>query len=215
MKIVSVITGDIIGSTLGNDSQRRKMLDVVEGSLDEIQNELVFRMQLEFFRGDAFQILIEKPEKALLVAVLLRAALSGNTPKDNLYMWDARMAIGVGGVKYRTDSLAKSNGDAFVYSGRTLDEMGNERLAIKTHWVPMNDEFAVSTPFADDLISQWTRVQANVIYDYLLYDVTQGQIARKKGMSPQNVSKVLKAGRIELIINYIKRFEKLIYDKSY
>ena len=130
-------------------------------------------------------------------------------------MWDARMAIGVGGVKYRTDSLAKSNGDAFVYSGRTLDEMGNERLAIKTHWVPMNDEFAVSTPFADDLISQWTRVQANVIYDYLLYDVTQGQIARKKGMSPQNVSKVLKAGRIELIINYIKRFEKLIYDKSY
>ena len=215
MKIVSVITGDIIGSTLGNDSQRRKMLDVVEGSLDEIQNELVFRMQLEFFRGDAFQILIEKPEKALLVAVLLRAALSGNTPKDNLYMWDARMAMGVGGVKYRTDSLAKSNGDAFVYSGRTLDEMGNERLAIKTHWVPMNDEFAVSTPFADDLISQWTRVQANVIYDYLLYDVTQGQIARKKGMSPQNVSKVLKAGRIELIINYIKRFEKLIYDKSY
>ena len=215
MKIVSVITGDIIGSTLGNDSQRRKMLDVVEGSLDEIQNELVFRMQLEFFRGDAFQILIEKPEKALLVAVLLRAALSGNTPKDNLYMWDARMAIGVGGVKYRTDSLAKSNGDAFVYSGRTLDEMRNERLAIKTHWVPMNDEFAVSTPFADDLISQWTRVQANVIYDYLLYDVTQGQIARKKGMSPQNVSKVLKAGRIELIINYIKRFEKLIYDKSY
>lgn len=215
MKIVSVITGDIIGSTLGNDSQRRKMLDVVEGSLDEIQNELVFRMQLEFFRGDAFQILIEKPEKALLVAVLLRAALSDNTPKDNLYMWDARMAIGVGGVKYRTDSLAKSNGDAFVYSGRTLDEMGNERLAIKTHWVPMNDEFAVSTPFADDLISQWTRVQANVIYDYLLYDVTQGQIARKKGMSPQNVSKVLKAGRIELIINYIKRFEKLIYDKSY
>lgn len=215
MKIVSVITGDIIGSTLGNDSQRRKMLDVVENSVGEIQNELIFSLQLEFFRGDAFQILIEKPEKALLVAVLLRAALSSNTPKGNLYMWDARMAVGVGGVKYRTDSLAKSNGDAFVYSGRTLDEMWNERLAIKTHWNSMNDEFAVSTPFADDLISQWTRVQANVIYDYLLYDVTQGQIARKKGISPQSVSKVLKAGRTDLIINYLKRFEKLIYDKSY
>lgn len=215
MKIVSVITGDIIGSTMGNDSQRRKMLDLIEGSVDEIQNELVFRLQLEFFRGDAFQILIEKPEKALLVAILLRAALCGDTPKDNLYVWDARMAIGVGGVKYRTDSLAKSNGDAFIYSGRTLDGMWNERLAIKTQWKTINDEFSVSTPFADDLISHWTRVQASVIYDYLLYDVTQGQIAREKGMSPQNVSKVLKAGRTELIINYIKRFEKLIYDKSY
>ena len=78
----------------------------------------------------------------------------------------------------------------------------------------INDEFAVLTPFADDIISHWTRVQANVIYDYLLLNVTQGQIAKERGMTPQNVSKVLKAGRTELIINYVKRFEKLIYDKS-
>ena len=215
MKIVSVITGDIVGSSLGNDSQRRAMLDVIENSVEEIQRELGVSLQLEFFRGDAFQILVKSPQKALLVAVLLRAALCGDTPKDNLYVWDARMAIGVGGVTYLTDSLAKSNGDAFVYSGRTLDKMWNERLAIKTQWETINDEFSVSTPFADDLISRWTRVQADVIYDYLLYNVTQGQIAREKGMTPQNVSKILKTGRVELIINYVKRFEKLIYDKSY
>ncbi len=215
MKIVSVITGDIVGSTLGDDSQRRAMLDVIESSVEEIQRELDVSLQLEFFRGDAFQILVKRPQKALLIAVLLRAALCGDTPKDNLYVWDARMAIGVGGVTYLTESMAKSTGDAFVYSGRTLDGMWNERLAIKTQWKTINDEFSVSTPFADDLISQWTRVQANVIFDYLLYDVTQGQIAREKGMSPQNVSKVLKAGRTELVINYIKRFEKLIYAKSY
>lgn len=215
MKIVSVITGDIVGSSLGDDSQRMAMLDVIESSVEEIQRELDVSLQLEFFRGDAFQILAERPSKALLVAVLLRAALCGNTPKDNLYVWDARMAIGVGGVTYLTDSLAKSNGDAFVYSGRTLDKMWNKRLAIKTQWETINDEFSVSTPFADDLISRWTRVQSDVIYDYLLYNVTQGQIAREKRMTPQNVSKVLKTGRVELIINYVKRFEKLIYDKSY
>ena len=215
MKIVSVITGDIVGSSLGNDSQRRAMLDVIENSVEEMQGVFDAPLQLEFFRGDAFQILAERPQKALLIAVLLRAALCGNTPKDNLYVWDARMAIGVGGVTYLTDSLAKSNGDAFVYSGRTLDKMWNERLAIKTQWETINDEFLVSTPFADDLISRWTRVQSDVIYDYLLYNVTQGQIAREKGMTPQNVSKVLKTGRVELIINYVKRFEKLIYDKSY
>jgi hypothetical protein len=215
MKIVSVITGDIVGSSLGNDSQRRAMLDIVENSVEEIQGELDVPLQLEFFRGDAFQILAERPQKALLVAVLLRAALCGNSPKDNLYVWDARMAIGVGGVTYLTDTLAKSNGDAFVYSGRTLDKMWNERLAIKTQWETINEEFSVSTPFADDLISRWTRVQSDVIYDYLLYNVTQGQIAREKRMTPQNVSKVLKTGRVELIINYVKRFEKLIYDNSY
>ena len=215
MKIVSVITGDIVGSSLGNDSQRRAMLDVIENSVEEMQGVFDAPLQLEFFRGDAFQIMAERPQKALLIAVLLRAALCGNTPKDNLYVWDARMAIGVGGVTYLTDSLAKSNGDAFVYSGRTLDKMWNERLAIKTQWETINEEFSVSTPFADDLISRWTRVQSDVIYDYLLYNVTQGQIAREKGMTPQNVSKVLKTGRVELIINYVKRFEKLIYDKSY
>lgn len=215
MKIVSVITGDIVGSSLGNDSQRRAMLDVIENSVEEMQRVLDTPLQLEFFRGDAFQILVERPQKALLVSVLLRAALCGNTPKDHLYAWDARMAIGIGGVTYLTDSLAKSNGDAFVYSGRTLDKMWNERLAIKTQWETINDEFSVSTPFADDLISRWTRVQSDVIYDYLLYNVTQGQIAREKRMTPQNVSKVLKTGRVELIINYVKRFEKLIYDKSY
>lgn len=215
MKIVSVITGDIIGSTLGNDNHRRTMLNIIESSVGEIKEELNVSLPLEFFRGDAFQVLVEKPEKALLVAILLRAALNGNTPKDNFLVWDARMAIGVGGIKYRTDSLAKSNGDAFVYSGRTLDEMWNERLAIKTKWENINEEFAVSTPFADDVISHWTRIQADVIYDYLLYDVTQRQIAKKKGMSPQNVSKLLKACRIDLIINYLNRFNKLIYDKSY
>ena len=215
MKIVSVITGDIIGSTLGNDNHRRTMLNIIESSVGEIKEELNVSLPLEFFRGDAFQVLVEKPEKALLVAILLRAALNGNTPKDNFWAWDARMAIGVGGIKYRTDSLAKSNGDAFVYSGRTLDEMWNERLAIKTKWENINEEFAVSTPFADDVISHWTRIQADVIYDYLLYDVTQRQIAKEKGMSPQNVSKLLKACRIDLIINYLNRFNKLIYDKSY
>lgn len=215
MKIVSVITGDIIGSTLGNDNHRRTMLNVIESSVGEIKEELNVSLPLEFFRGDAFQVLVEKPEKALLVAILLRAALNGNTPKDNFLVWDARMAIGVGGIQYRTDSLAKSNGDAFVYSGRTLDEMWNERLAIKTKWENINEEFAVSTPFADDVISHWTRIQADVIYDYLLYDVTQRQIAKEKGMSPQNVSKLLKTCRINLIINYLNRFNKLIYDKSY
>lgn len=218
MEIVSVITGDIVGSSLGDDRQRRHMLDAIESAVEEIQKEkkgLFLPLQLEFFRGDAFQILVESPEDALLVAILLRAALCWNTPKDNSYLWDARMAIGVGDVTYRADSLAKSNGDAFVFSGRTLDRMWSKRLAVKTPWESINDEFAVSTPFADDLISRWTQVQASVIYDYLLYDVTQRQIAEEKGMTPQNVSKVLKAGRAELIINYIKRFEKLVYDKSY
>jgi len=215
MKIVSVITGDIVGSSLGNDRERITMLDVIESSVEEIQRELDIPLQLEFFRGDAFQIMVESPQKALLVAILLKAVLCEKTPRDNSFVWDARIAIGVGGLTYRASSLAKSNGDAFVYSGRTLDRMGNERLAIITHWEMINDEFAVSTPFADDIISQWTRVQARVIYDYLLFDVTQGQIAKERGMTPQNVSKVLKAGKVELIINYVKRFEKLIYDKSY
>ena len=210
--MVGVITGDFINSTKGDDLWRREMLSIVDNVVGEMWGRFG-ALQLEFFRGDSFQILVERPEKTLLVAVLIRAALCGRTSQDCPFIWDARMAIGIGDVAYRSDELAKSSGRAFIYSGRTLDMMKNERLAIKTDWECVNEEFSVSTPFADDIISNWTIKQADLVYDYLLFDVSQFRMAVERDMSAQNVSKILKAAKVELIKNYLLRFESLIYDR--
>lgn len=212
MIMVGVITGDFVNSTKGDDLWRRKMLSIVDDVVGET-GRVCGSMQLEFFRGDSFQILVEQPEKALRVAVLLRAALCNRTSEDCPFIWDARMAIGVGKLTYKSEKLAKSSGNAFIYSGRTLDTMKNERLAIKTDWEGVNDEFSVSTPFADDIISNWTVRQADLVYDYLLYDVSQFRMAVERDISAQNVSKILKAAKVELIKNYLLRFERVIYGR--
>lgn len=212
MEIVSVVTGDFVNSSKGDDLWRRAMLSIVDKAVAEMSGYLGI-MQLEFFRGDSFQILVERPENALRVAVLLRAALCSQTSSDCPFFWDARLAIGIGDVVYRSKDLAKSSGHAFIYSGRTLDDMKHERMAIRTSWESINEEFAVSTPFADDIISNWTVRQADLVYDSLLYDVSQFRMAVEREMSAQNVSKILKAAKIELIKNYLHRFESLIYDR--
>lgn len=211
-KMVGVITGDFINSTKGDDLWRRKMLTIVENVVGEVYARCG-NIQLEFFRGDSFQILVEQPEKALRVAVLLRAAIRSRTLPESPFIWDARLAVGVGKVSFRSEYLAKSSGQAFLYSGKTLDTMKNERLAVKTTWKSVDEEFSVSTPFADDILSNWTVRQADLAYDSMLFDVSQFRMAVDRDMSAQNVSKILKAARVELIKNYLNRFENLIYDR--
>ena len=38
--------------------------------------------KVEFFRGDSFQMIIDAPENAMKIAVLLRAGLRSCTPKE-------------------------------------------------------------------------------------------------------------------------------------
>lgn len=213
MKIVGVITGDFVSSTQGDDRCRREMLSIVQNSVD-VMRKYYGSMQLEFFRGDSFQILVKEPERALHVAVLIRAALCARTFTTSPFIWDARMAIGIGEAANMARDLATSTGDAFLFSGRTLDAMKVERLALKTYWTDVNKEFYVSNMFADDIISHWTIRQADLIFDYLLYNVSQRQIALNKGMTTQNVNRILKAAKAELIINYLHRFKEVIYDRA-
>ena len=214
MKTVGVITGDFVGTSKLDDDWRIEMLSIIENVAEEFQHYRG-KIQFEFYRGDSFQMLVERPEQTLLMAILLRAALCNHTHKNSPFIWDARVAVGIGEIIYKSKDLARSNGDAFVFSGRTLDSMKNKFLAIKTSWKDVNDEFAVSTPFADEIISNWTIKQAGLMYDYLLSGVSQFQLAIEKNMTAQNVNNILKAAKAELIINYLKRFEKVIHDRIF
>lgn len=91
-KIKGVITGDIIESSAIQIKYRDFLLE----SIREIANELsvIEPLRIEFFRGDSFQTVIDSPENAMKIAILLRAGLKGHTPKECKKPWDARLSLG-------------------------------------------------------------------------------------------------------------------------
>lgn len=209
--IKSVITGDIIDSS----SIHLKYRDILLESIYKIADDLsiIEPLKIEIFRGDSFQMLVDKPENSMKIAILFRAGLKCCTPVECNKLWDARLSIGVGGISYRANSILQSDGEAFQYSGRELDAMGKCRLVVKTNCDDLNEELKVSTSFADDIISSWTKSQSQAIYQSLLYNIPQKVIAQKLQKSAQNISKLLSAAKIELIRKYLNRFSQLISNK--
>lgn len=207
-KIKGVITGDIIESSAIQIKYRNFLFESIRRIVDELS--VIEPLKIEFFRGDGLQLVIASPENALKVAVLLRAGLKSCTPSESQKAWDARLSLGVGSISYHADNIVISDGEAFQFSGRELDEMGKRRMVVKTRWPGVNDELQVSTAFADEVISSWSVSQSQAAYQALLYNSSQKEIAYKLQKSAQNISKLLGAAKVNLIQMYINRYHNLI-----
>lgn len=207
-KIKGVITGDIIDSSAIALKYRDFLLESIRKIVKEL--EIIEPLSIEFFRGDSLQMVVSTPENAMQIAVLLRAGLKKNTPKEIKKPWDVRLSLGIGTISYHAEQIVLSDGEAFQYSGRELDEMGKQRLIVKTRWEDVNEELKVSTAFADEIISAWSVPQAEAVYQALLYNISQKDIANKLQTSAQNVSKLLIAAKASLIQMYIDRYRHLL-----
>ena len=72
----------------------------------------------EFFRGDAWQLLLTDPAMAMRVGILLRASLLAGG------LADSRIAIGLGEVEQiSSERVSLSTGQAFILAGKALDNM--------------------------------------------------------------------------------------------
>lgn len=221
-KIRGVITGDIVNSTSIPMNLRSELLHTINDIIFDIKeklhneyetrhtNETDYQISFEFYRGDSFQILVSRPERALEIAVLIRAGLRKSTPAGSHKKWDARLSIGIGTVEYNKDRLSISDGKAYQYSGREFEKLGKNRLAIKTPWEEVNDDLKLNTLFADDIISNWTPLQSEAIYTSILDEKTQEDIAKEFCKSRQNINKLLTNAKENLIRMYIERFVRLI-----
>lgn len=203
-----IITGDIVDSSQISAQYRGELLKCLNTMGDELQCVTPFSMEL--FRGDSFQLLIDEPSAAIKIAILLRAGLIRHTASKENGMWDARISLGIGNVEFLSERIVTSDGEAFHYSGRQLDEMGKQRLAVKTPWQDVNDELALSTAFIDDIINGWSSKQAGMIYLALRQDTPKKDIAKLIGTSVQNVRNVLSSAKESLVRKYIERYRDII-----
>ena len=215
MERYAVLTGDIVGSSNISGHNRNKLLNELKNIFHDIQYYILDNQNnnFEIFRGDSFQGIVYEPEKALLVGIILRAGLRHKSEKNTINnLWDSRISIGFGTVEYFADQVAESDGPAFWYSGKGLDQMKNQeqRLRITTDQSFINEEFHVECALSDTIIRRWTTQQAEAVYLYFLEKLTQQEIGHRLGTSQRAIGKRLASASIPAIKTFLNRYESII-----
>jgi len=222
----AVITGDLVGSTKLTPDElslaRERFRDAIV--VARRWNLGVKISELDFFRGDSWQLLVHDPTMALRLAVFLRVSLLSMSLADLLerkkFKADTRLSIGIGPVEtISNDRVSLSQGEAFVLSGHNLDRLsGHSNMAIgvadgldhaNVEWLP------VVVQLLDSLIGGWTTRQAETIC--LVLDPEppqQDEIAKLLNTSQPAVSRSLLTAKWDAIERTIKHFKKLDWDSG-
>ena len=226
--IKAVITGDIVQSTKLKVEEKTWLIKNLQKILKQWDKD--FGTRSEIFRGDSFQCLIEEPKNALRFALLIRTYLRSLNPSEaydiytkkqretvktvmyTQWLFDTRMAIGIGEVDPPMNKVLLSDGEAFQLSGRKLDTLKNGRqmLAIKT--TDGNEpELSTEIILLDYIVSKATALQCEVINQKLL-GYTEIEISKnlKIGQSAVNQRSVSSGWNVIQVA--LERYEE-IYDK--
>ena len=204
----AVLTGDIVGSRKLSAEQLdavRKRLDWCAERLNRLTASLVHG-RVDVFRGDAWQMLLTEPARALRAALYARAALLAFEDCQT------RIGVGIGPVtRIAEDRISQSMGEAFVLSGRALDEMKpGRKLAIEMPETlgDVSDWIGVLLRLCDALAGHWKPRQAEAVLG-ALEGLTQAQIAERLDppVSQQAVAKALSGSDWSAIEVALERFE--------
>lgn len=189
--MTSVITGDIIGSS------KHINPTIWLGSLKDALGMLASKFnKWEIYRGDSFQIEIKDIYNSFESAVYIKSCIKCN--KD----MDVRLAIGIGEKTFDGVKVTESNGEAFQYSGETLELLKQEKtnLKIKTSNEVLNRELNLYFKFALIAMDGWTVNTAEIVKLSLEnQNKLQKELAQLIGINQEAVSKRLKRAYFEEI----------------
>lgn len=207
--MTGIITADIVDSTKMDVEVRNALPEILNKIADSLRE--VTSLRLEMYRGDSFQIVVDDYAKAPFVAVLMRIGLMRNSCMANMRKLDARVSVGIGKVSYLADTIGKSDGEAFVLSGRAFDKLGKRRLVVVTSDEKVNSELAVYESILDELLSDVTCARSRTIFAHLLNpELTMEKIGHSLGISKQAVSQAYRATRVAIIDLVLKRMEYVL-----
>jgi hypothetical protein len=224
----AVITGDVIHSTRMDEESRALLSKSIARFLKEL--EKVFKVRSEMFRGDSFQCLVPNVEDALTVALLIKTKIRSLNPSElhsvnakskprkskavyfTTWVFDARLAIGIGEVPKTVKDLATTSSEAFYLSGHLLDEMKSRKQALD---IEANDKYSEELEtemiLLDNIIAKTTAMQCEVIH-WKLWGLPEIDIANKLGIGQSAVNQRSNAGSWNAIRAMLDRFET-IYEK--
>lgn len=221
----AVITADIVQSTRMTVEQRtflnnniKKLIEIL------IKLKYIKAKDVELYRGDSLQCLIEKPEMALRVALLIKTGIKSFNPSElkmlkgkrtvqkMLYtdlLFDIRLSLAMGEVQFDTGQLATADGEAFRLSGRKLDEMKKEK---RSFCISTSDEFEreldVESFLLDTLLSRSTALQCQVMF-WKVHGYNELKIAKGLGINQSAVNQRSTSGGWHAVDKMIKRFDEM------
>jgi hypothetical protein len=216
--MVAVLTADLVESSLYEEEVLEKVLNSLKAEFTHIRDNYgEDNVRLKIYRGDSFQGVIKKPEEALKIALQIKAAVNRihlkKTKKNKAYskIADFKIAIGIGIQNIKREAISESNGQAFQFSGRTLDEMKteNQKTRLKTELEDVNAEFNTSFFLMDTITDKWSTASAEVVY-YLLSGLKEREIATEINISQSAVNQRKKAAGWEAISELLIRYRNVI-----
>lgn len=215
--LYAVITGDVVRSR-AHSGHRAVLLSSLKKALStahEFAGPGSTTTPFSLFRGDSFQCVLSKPEKALLVALFVRSRLLELRVAGRPI--DVKLGIGVGMIDYLDEiNTNESDGEAFHLSGSALDQLKTyRRLAAHTPWAKVNDELDVTCALLDAVVARWTRTQA-IAVSLALTGKTQRQIgnALKNRVTQPAVQQRLETAGLFAIELACGRFRELVLEHA-
>jgi len=207
----AVITGDLIDSTNYKPQELDGILNIINTEFEAFRT--TYQTDFKIFRGDSFQGVVLDPVLALDLAMTIKTAVSkiAIQNKSSSGLVDFRIAIGIGNINLKRDSILESNGEAFQFSGKALDTMKGDypRLLLKTADENLNDEFNVHFGLLDSVTSKWSVASAEVIY-YLHKGKKEIEVAKILGINQSAVNHRKKAANWDAIFMLLKRYKTAI-----
>lgn len=201
--MIAVLTGDIVGSQELRESDRQQF----QAYLQEAAASADLSTHIEVFAGDSWQCFCQPSHSAIRLALTLRSHLLGKREIDS------RVSIGIGDYEsLRPEKISLSQGEAFVLSGRGLQEMPDEqRLAIQFSPRvprPIQELAYANVLLLDGLTSQWTSKQAQAVA-LAGTDLNQYELAEKfdPPISAQAFGKHLAKAQWKLIKQVLQSIE--------
>ena len=207
----AVITGDLIDSTKYTSQELDTILDVVNREFEHFRS--AYDADFKIFRGDSFQGIVLDPTIALDLVILIKTAVNKLPIKNKKIsgLPDFRIAIGIGTINLKRESILESNGEAFQFSGRALDTMKGDypRLLLKTIDEDLNDEFNVHFSLLDSVTSKWSMSSAEVIY-FLHKGYKEVKIAETLGINQSAVNHRKKVANWDSISLLLDRYRTVV-----
>jgi len=189
--MTSVITGDIINS---KNVKPAIWLPQLKDALTFLESDTRL---WEIYRGDSFQIEIETPQNSFLHAVYIKAYIK------MIKGLDVRIAIGIGTKTYQGETVTESNGEAFQFSGETLENLKKDKinLKLKTSDTILNRDMNLYFKLAMISMDNWTVNSAEIIKTQIENPhKIQSEIAQLIGINQEAVSKRMKRANLEEIL---------------
>ncbi|MBY5920234.1 SatD family protein [Ferrimonas balearica] len=201
---VAVLTGDIVDSQQLTNPEQEAYLHALEQTISLCAER--FGARGEIFRGDAFQLLVEHPGHGLLVALLFRLTL--RTLPHQKQPIDARIALGIGECETLPDRVSTGRGEAFVLSGRQLDEMNDARLAIRSTSPTLELFLPVLFRYLDTAVSGLNANAAHALLLKLTHPtLTHEALAKKMGVGRTSYTRFLNRAAYATLDETLSMFE--------